>query len=166
MFGCLLFGAFTFLRSSSGRSYLVPLGYSSLSWVANGNKMVSRVVLLIMIVAYRGATFVLEQPRGSLMRRHPRWVGLIRKLLKASVPVFDLGVFLGSFGAPSPKPLVLSSNNEAFLNALHRPWDKCKFLQSTQKLLLVKKQLKDGKRHVTGIKKHLMASQCACVLFL
>ena len=148
-------------RSSSHRSFLAPLGDAGLSWVAAGNKMVSRVVLLIVVVMVRGATFVLEQPRGSLMRRHPRWVWLVDAMLKVGIKIFDLGLCLGSFGAPSQKPLVLSSNNEHFLNTLHRPWDRCKFLQSTKAAMLVKKSIgKDGKKRVTGIKKELAASQC------
>ena len=49
-------------RSSSGRSYLRPLGYQQLSWVADASRMVSRAVLLQSLVSMKDSTWVLEQP--------------------------------------------------------------------------------------------------------
>ena len=115
-------------RSSSGRSYIRPLGFTNLPWVQQANIMVSRVVLLMLLVAAQQSTFVIEQPRGSLMRRHPRYVWFVRKLSQLGTPVMDLQIDLGSFFAASQKPLTLSSNNGDFLQTL---WDKrpSKFLQ-------------------------------------
>ena len=116
------------LRSSSGRSYIRPLGYQHIAWVKSANIMVSRVVLLMMLVSALQSTYVLEQPRGSLMRRHPRYVAFVQRQKSLNSPVYDLQIDLGSFFAPSRKPLTLSSNNAMFLGRL---WDNrpMKFLQ-------------------------------------
>jgi hypothetical protein len=121
-------------RSGSGRSYIRPLGFESVPWVSSANIMISRVVLLMMLVCAMQSTFILEQPRGSLLRRHPRYVAFAHKQKLLKSPLFDLGINLGSFFAPSQKPLTLSSNNSMFLQRLweHRPM---KFLQRRAMLL-------------------------------
>ena len=53
-------------RSSSGRSYLRPLGYEQLAWVADANRMVSRAVLLQALVSMKDNIWVLEQPEGLI----------------------------------------------------------------------------------------------------
>ena len=53
-------------RSSSGRSYLRPLGYEQLAWVADANRMVSRAVLLQALVSMKDSIWVLEQPEGLI----------------------------------------------------------------------------------------------------
>ena len=41
--------------------------------VKQANMMVSRVVLVMWLLACLGVCFVVEQPRGSLMEHHPRF---------------------------------------------------------------------------------------------
>ena len=80
-------------RSSSGRSYLNPLGCLDKHWVVDGNTMVARCVLLIALVIYRKSTFVLEQPRGSLLWRHPLWMWFVKR-----TRTYSIGVELGAYG--------------------------------------------------------------------
>jgi hypothetical protein len=127
--------------------------------------MVSRVTLLLMIVIVRRATWVLEQPTGSLLRQHPRYVNFVRCLRGCDEPIltYSINVSLGCFGAPSQKPLTLSSNNRDFLNALYRPFERCRFFRQTRAALLVRKGMSkvSGKTQVTGIKRQLAESQYA-----
>ena len=129
-FPCSLF------RASSGRSYLRPLGFLNIKWVQDANVMVSRVVLLLLLVVAQQSTFVLEQPRGSLMRRHPRYIWLCKKLQGLLTPVVDLQINLGNSFAKTLKPLTLSSNNMCFLQHLfdNRP---LKFFQRPHSILFI-----------------------------
>ena len=52
---------------------------------------------------------------GSLMRRHPRYIWLLRQLRLLGKPVYDMSTMLGNFGAPTAKPLLLSSISKSLL---------------------------------------------------
>ena len=58
----------------------MPLGDTSVPCVANGNVMVARCCLLILLAASRGVFWILEQPRGSLLDQHPAFQLLMRKI--------------------------------------------------------------------------------------
>jgi hypothetical protein len=64
-------------RFTSGRSLIEPLGNEHVSSVEHGNTMVSRIILILQLIMARGAVFVLEQPRGSILPEHPRFVAFI-----------------------------------------------------------------------------------------
>lgn len=100
---------------------------------------------------------ILQSARGSLLRLHPRYLWLVRLLAAKHMPVFDLGITLGSFNALTKKPLKLSSNNKCFLESLwaRRP---CRFMGNS-KHALVKKTVRNGKTQVTGIRSALRESQ-------
>jgi hypothetical protein len=93
------------------------------------------------------------------MLRHPRWLWLLRQLLAVAVAVFSIGLDLGSFEAPSQKPLTISSNNESFLNSLWRPFSQSKFTHGTKTALVKKSLSKRGRTGVTGIAAALAKSQ-------
>jgi len=74
-------------RSTTGRNGLNVLGNVTESTM-NGNRMVSRVVLLFMLASARGAACFLEQPVTSLMYLHERFQELHPHRLSLSVLCF------------------------------------------------------------------------------
>jgi hypothetical protein len=66
-------------RSTSGRTLIDPLGDERVKSVKDGNLMVSRVVLLLWLLKARGCVFVVEQPMGSILPEHPRFVDFLKK---------------------------------------------------------------------------------------
>lgn len=86
------------------RSRTSPLGDSSVEAVSQGNRMASRVVLLILLCAARGINWVLEQPQGSVLEAHPSMQYLFRV-----VRTFQKSVRMGDFGADSQKSTWLYS---------------------------------------------------------
>ncbi len=73
--GCLMApvcSTWTFMnRGTSKRSLACPYGNAAVQSVQEGNTMVARCVLLLLLLASRGCWWVLEQPQGSLMQEHP-----------------------------------------------------------------------------------------------
>ena len=67
-------------RGTTKRTKLIPLGNQALKCVSDGNTMVSRLMLLVLIFAVKGCFFIIEQPKGSLMEFHPRFVHVSRVL--------------------------------------------------------------------------------------
>jgi hypothetical protein len=73
-------GSFSWMsRHSSGRTVLEPLGNLRSLKVKEGNMMVSRVILILMLIMARGSVFVMEQPAGSILPSHPRFEAFIKK---------------------------------------------------------------------------------------
>ncbi len=93
-------------RSTSMRSALNPCGDRSLPHVADGNLQAPRVALLAWLAAARGCSWVLEQPRSSILWHHPRF-----QLLLHHLQVFRAPLCLGDFGAATEKPIYLWSSH-------------------------------------------------------
>ena len=72
--------------------------------VQEGNIMVARMVLLLLLLQARRCTWLLEQPGTSIMHKYPRFplVG----------PFFETRTSMGCFGAKTLKPTALRSNME------------------------------------------------------
>lgn len=72
--GCRLplYGSFR-SRGTSQRDAVFPLGNVGYGYVATGNLLCSRVVLLLWLCSSRGVRWILEQPRGSSVGLHPRF---------------------------------------------------------------------------------------------
>ena len=66
--------------------------------------MVARCVLLIILCASRGINWVLEQPQGSLLERHPamQWLFTLLQVWRKSIK-------MGDFQAPTQKATWLYS---------------------------------------------------------
>lgn len=94
-------------RGTSERSWGAPLGDVTKKSVRDGNLMVHRMVLLLLLASSRGIWWVLEQPRGSLLWRHPAWQELIQR-----VAVFRHSTQLGRFGGATAKATWLWSNRK------------------------------------------------------
>jgi hypothetical protein len=67
------------------------------------NALVCRVAFLLVLCTWRGVYFIVEQPEGSVMWRHP----VLERVL-AMLQVSSATVQLGSFGLECPKPVRLT----------------------------------------------------------
>ena len=95
-------------RGTTKRSSSNPMGDPSVKSVAEGNQMVSRCALLLIIAFCRGLFFVLEQPRGSLLEVHPAMQKIFRKF-----QIYRKAIKMGNFGAGSDKPTWLYSGQSS-----------------------------------------------------
>ena len=68
-------------RGTSQRHLWQPLGNTEIPFVALGNTLISRCVLLCFLASARGVRWVVEQPSSSTMSDHPRW-GELRRQVK------------------------------------------------------------------------------------
>eukprot|EP00969_Alexandrium_andersonii_P190998 8437568-Alexandrium_andersonii.AAC.1 len=64
-------------RGTSRRSWSNPLGDTRQATIAQASCMVARVILGLLICEAKSIWWVLEQPQGSLMRRHPAFCWLV-----------------------------------------------------------------------------------------
>lgn len=82
-------------RHSSQRNELVPEGQTRSASVMNGNKMVSRVSLLLLLIGCLGSSYILENPERSIILEYPRlrWTFRALKCLGVSALCFNLSVF-------------------------------------------------------------------------
>ena len=104
-------------KATHQRSILNPLGREELAFVATGNKIASRVALLIWYSLASCCRFLLEQPRGSAAELHPRLVELWK-----SFPILKVGIWGGAYAddksASTPKRHWMYSNDEGLLRRL------------------------------------------------
>ena len=90
------------------RSALRPCGDESVGFVKDGNQLLCRTLIVLMIAMSVSAWVVLEQPKGSLMERHPKFEEWARMS-----NIVRQHVRMGNYGAPSQKPTWLYSSNLA-----------------------------------------------------
>ncbi|CAE7217942.1 unnamed protein product, partial [Symbiodinium sp. CCMP2456] len=74
-------------KGTSKRCYLCPHGDENVVSVRKGNKMMARSTILMYLVIAAGGNYVLENPQGSLVVLHARYVQLLRRLLALGVTV-------------------------------------------------------------------------------
>lgn len=85
-------------QGTAKRTRAIPLGDRGLECVRSGNEMVSKLMLLIYIAITRGLFFCIEQPKGSLMERHPRFLAMIKQF-----GWWRKYVEMQNYGGPTPK---------------------------------------------------------------
>ena len=97
---------------TSGRTTQAPLGkWRQRMYVAEANVMVSRTGLLMLLGICLATRFILEQPRASLMPWHPRLEQIFHLAQCGGIHAVEhISTFMGSFGAPTPKPTILIGN--------------------------------------------------------
>ena len=83
---------------TSKRTFMDPLGDTSLPHVRDGNLMVARVVLLLYVFTALGCPWFLEQPKGSLMQYHPRL-----RHFNTALSVFRANLCMGCHGGRTKK---------------------------------------------------------------
>ena len=93
-------------RGTSGRNRLLWAGNTTLKYIHDANKMVSRTVLLLWIASWRGVTWVLEQPISSVMGEHDR----LQQLFQGMV-VYRTRASQGAFGGETKKVLKFWGNH-------------------------------------------------------
>ena len=92
-------------RASSGRSEQNPLGFPNRPSNSQGNTMTARMAVCLWLLTCKQCTWVLEQPRSSLMEWHP--------YLQELKEVFGwnaINTYMGGFGAATQKPTKLKGN--------------------------------------------------------
>jgi hypothetical protein len=103
-------------RGSTGRSMEFPLGIPCLS-TDNGNKMVARCALLMLLAIAMGSAWCLEQPMTSLMAMHPalQWLKERAGCL-SNAAWFEVKTYMGAFEADTRKPSILYGNRRMVLS--------------------------------------------------
>ena len=134
-------------RSTTGRSAENIQGYRDRLPVSQGNRMVARMRLLLVLLSCRGVAGILEQPASSIMHMYPRLKAL-------SSMLYEARAWMGSYGAHTLKPTALRSN-KPWVAALARSVtpDVCARC-SSMKVVTV-----SASGGVTGIKKALKSTQ-------
>ena len=101
-------------RGTHGRSILFPLGNTRYGFVEVGNKLASRMALVMWHGVSHGARFLLEQPSGSQLALHPR----VEQVFQA-IPCWRVGMWGGAWAPSSaqgtPKRHWLWSNDKMLL---------------------------------------------------
>ncbi|CAK9017795.1 unnamed protein product [Durusdinium trenchii] len=142
-------------RSTSGRSYMNPLGHHAYKFVSRANTMVSRLVLCLMLCLSRNLKFLVEQPHQSLLYMHNRWQYLANRVAW----VFQTFFWMQLHGGSSPKRTVFMGN----VRSIDR-LNKGKLTKSVRtkktKIKTTRKYIdKSGQRRFVGDKKQLKATQ-------
>ena len=160
------------LRSSGGheRGVLCPWGNGGLRWVADGNRLGSKVALMMYYSLACGCRVLLEQPNGSKACLHPRLETLLN-----SYPIFQTGIWGARYAQDTnctAKRHMLYCNDGTLL---HRLNVAAGYMSTSEREgltgePLVKRTKKDdGKTTWSGVKKHclpasnLVATGAFCV---
>ena len=122
-----------------------PLGSKRRPQVRNANEMVSKLVLLLTVLEAKSSMWIVEQPAGSLMIHHPRWVWFLRRR-----KVFRVFLHMADFGGGSAKPTWIYSNRPDIDGLLKYrthagAWD-------LREELVTKCYAEDGTPKITGAK--------------
>ena len=167
-------------RHTSGRTPFNPMGNSHFGFVASGNLLCSRVVLLIYTCELLGLRYLVEQPGSSFLGNMPRRQQLLKNLevmrgfrvnaesvgtasFYTAQPwqVFYGRFWMGQFNGETAKPHVIWSNDRNLIQAI---MDRGGSI-TRSKMAGFKKKLatsytdKSGVRRHSGKKKELKESQ-------
>ena len=104
--------------------------------------MVSRMALIVWVLESKVAYWLYEQPHTSLMFEHPR----MQELLKA-LKVWRAHMYMGAYGAASPKPTFLWAPSETV------SWFSLPLPKKDWEAMVDKKTMPDGSIQVSGNKK-------------
>ena len=107
-------------RGTTRRTLRNPRGNMKASSVLEGNKMVARTAVMILICYAKSISWVLEQPLRSLMTSHPAivWVGK-RIRSELGLPWWNVTTYMGAFAGDTVKPHALFGCS-AWLGAMAR----------------------------------------------
>ena len=153
-------------RGTSKRSSFNWAGDTSRTFVAEGNSMVSRMTVCLILISMRCGDWILEQPATSLMHMHERFDGFVKRLddLKskgARGGVKRCYMWMGGHGAATAKPTVLRGT-VPWLSLLKAPLNRAALKATAASTPQVVRELEphsDGRRRVTGEKDTLKATQ-------
>jgi len=135
-------------RGTSKRNFMNYHGALHLAFVADAEKTVSRIVLLLFLILAKHAYFVLEQPSGSLLHKHRRW----EKFVNQTAYVWQIRFWMMLLGHPSPKPSIAYSNGSWIAGLNVGPLKK-EFREKNCKLQTTRRYVnKDGVQKFCGTK--------------
>lgn len=109
-------------RGSTGRTASNPLGWQHYESVAAQNVLVARTLLILLFCQSKRIWWVLEQPVGSLMERHPAFQ---RFLKLQGTKVHRLTTSMLWFGGETKKPTWLYSSALGFKVGLQNFFTTC-----------------------------------------
>ena len=138
-------------RGTSRRSFINPMGFEGYKFVTDGNQMIARLVLLLMVVIAKCGIYVIENPAGTLLWQHERFQYFCNKMAW----VYTISFWMAHFGSPTPKRTTVMSNSK-FVGMLHMgPFSRSKCKKSS-----TTRQYRDrqGRKRFVGTSK-LKASQ-------
>ena len=137
-------------RSSTERSPTQPLGcvYAG-NTVEQGNIQVARCSLLMLLIAFKGGLWMLEQPLGSIMKHHPslKWLRSLTNHYDF-MSWYEQHSCMAAFESDTVKPSWFCGNNHGMVRALARqkPLD----FKATNLDTVRKDKAPDGRLQVTG----------------
>lgn len=103
----LLCSSFVAINRATNRRFpFSPLGDVQVRSVREGNSLTSRTCLLIWVIQAMGCSFILEQPRSSMLIWHPR----IREVLRSIPKAFLAYWWMHKFGGLTAKRHLALSN--------------------------------------------------------
>ena len=143
-------------RASTHRTELRPMGEKKFKCVADANVMVSRMCLLIRLLAAKWCCFGLEQPSTSCMEATPRMKSLANLSPELQNGQFTrIQTYMGAFGKPCPKSTLIYGNSPWVL-----PLSKALPPDFVKTVNMADTSFKaDGTKQVTGRAKELKESQ-------
>ncbi|CAE7214405.1 unnamed protein product, partial [Symbiodinium sp. CCMP2456] len=99
-------------KGTSKRCYLCPHGDESVVSVRKANKMMARSTILMYLVIAAGGHYVLENPQGSLIALHDRYVQFLKRLLAKGVTTYKASLWMRKFGSFTWKQTWLWSSSD------------------------------------------------------
>ena len=151
------------------RSWLFPLGNQGYAGIDKGNRLASRVFLLVVLILSKGGRFLMEQPANSYLAVHPRMQQLFEWF-----DIFFCQIWSGAYAEDkaqaSSKPTFLWSNDEELLVRIQAVSGHLSrsALESFGRTLVNKRQRTDGSSSFSGnaLMKVSQYLSCMCVQFV
>ena len=132
-------------KGGTGRTDLCPHGNESVKGVWAGNVQVSRMCLVLWLLAAKSVGWILEQPGSSTMEQHKRAQEHFRIF-----GVTAVRTWMGAYGGPHQKPTQLKGSVR-WLTRLARPLSKSDRLRIGASTTVVQcAPHPDGRRRITG----------------
>ncbi|CAK9087129.1 Uncharacterized protein SCF082_LOCUS41189 [Durusdinium trenchii] len=106
---------------TSARSPCASIGDTMRKSVAEANKMLERICLLVILVVCRGGCWILEQPNGSMLEFYPCFRWAIGQMIEIDgvKSVSRISWWMSKFGAATAKPQYAYSNSPS-IRKVHR----------------------------------------------
>ena len=168
-------------RATSGRTVITPLGHCGYPFVATGNLLAHRAILILLLLSAKHVRWLLEQPANSAFPDLPRWAWFLKRVtvtdqqeachvflclpyrLTTAAKVYRGYFYMGCFQGQTMKRHVIWSNDFQFIRSIV---DAGGFLSTAAKQALSGRALAvhktdpiTGQKKFTGVKKRLKDSQ-------
>ena len=147
------------------RSWLFPLGNQGYGGIDKGNKLASRVFLIIVLILSKGGRFLMEQPANSYLAVHPRMQQLFEWFDVYFCQIWS-GAYADNKSDASSKPTFLWSNDEELLVRIQAVSGHLSrsVLESFGRSLVNKRQKTDGSSTFSGNALMKSSQYLSCIL--